>query len=109
MFKLQKNPTFTHDVPVQVPVDDGHEERPLKVRYRVLGADDLRHHEMNSEEGQNAYLRAVVAGFPAVVDDDGQPIPDDDALFDQIVGLTFCRVAVMRGYQEAMTKARAKN
>lgn len=109
MFKLIKNPTFTHDVPIMVPIDGGYDERPLKVRYRALHADDLAQHDLTSIEGQEAYLRAIVAGFPAVIDDDGTALPDDPALFDQLVGMTFIRTALIRGYGEAMTKARIKN
>ena len=115
MFKLKNNATFLHDVPVQWPVDEtdgkgGFEEVTLKTRFRVLDAETLRmHDDLHSEQGQNAFLRAAIVGFPAVVDDDGQPVPDDDALFDRILGLTFCRGPLMRTYQSAMMGARAKN
>lgn len=110
MFKLKKNATFLHDVPVQWPVDDGFEEVILKTRFRVLDADTLRLHEdMMTEQGQNAFLRAAVVGFPAVVDDDGQPVPDNDALFERILGLTFCRLPLLKTYQVAMNGARVKN
>lgn len=114
MFKLQKNPTFTHDVPVQVPVDmedgkGGHETRMLKVRFRALHSDDLAEHDYASREGQEAYVRAIVDGFPAVVDDDNQLIPDDEALFRQLVGRSNIRLAVMAAYADAMIVARAKN
>ena len=115
MFKLKKNATFLHDVPVQWPIDEtdgkgGFEEVTLKTRFRVLDAETLRmHDDLMSEQGQNAFLRAAIVGFPAVVDDDGQLMPDDDALFDRILGLTFCRVPLLRTYQTAMTGARAKN
>lgn len=110
MFKLRKNPTFLHDVPVQWPVDDGFEEVMLKTRFRVLDADSLRiHDDLSSEAGQNAYLRAIIVGFPAVVEEDGQPVPDDDALFDRIVSLTFVRAGLLRAYGSAMAGARAKN
>jgi hypothetical protein len=115
MFKLKKNATFLHDVPIQWPVDEvegkgGFEEVALKTRFRVLDADTLRLHEnLMTEEGQNAFLRAAIAGFPAVIEDDGQPIPDDEALFDRILGLTFCRAPLLRAYQDAMMGARAKN
>ncbi|MFN3575368.1 MAG: hypothetical protein ACK4TJ_00050 [Tabrizicola sp.] len=110
MFKLKKNATFLHDVPIQWPVDGGFEEVQLKVRFRVLDADSLRlHDDLSSEAGQNAYLRAIIVGFPAVIDDDGRPVPDDEALFEQIVGLTFVRAALLRAYGAAMSGARAKN
>jgi hypothetical protein len=110
MFKLKKNATFLHDVPVQWPVDDGFEEVTLKTRFRVLDADTLRlHDDLTTEQGQNAFLRAAIVGFPAVVDDDGQLVPDDEALFERILGLTFCRAPLLRTYQTAMMGARAKN
>lgn len=109
MFKLIKNATFTHDVPVMVPVDEGYDELPLKVRFRVLPADELVQHDYLTAEGQETYCRAIVAGFPAVADDEGRTLADDDVLRDQMIGMTFVRTAVMRAYGEAMTKARAKN
>jgi hypothetical protein len=109
MFKLKKNATFLHDVPVQWPVDGGTEEVTLKTRFRVLDATTISMHNIGTDEGQIAFLRAAVAGFPAVVDEDGQPIPDDEALFDRIVGLTFCRTGLIDSYQAAMIGARSKN
>jgi hypothetical protein len=110
MFTLRKNPTFLHDVTVHWPVDGGFEEVTLKVRYRVLDADSLRlHTDLMSEEGQNAFLRAAIVGFPAVVDHEGEMVPDDEALFERIVGLTFCRGPLLNAYNAAMTGARAKN
>ena len=114
MFKLKKNARFLHDVPVQWPVDDidgkgGFEEVTLKTRFRVLDATTIAMHNLNSDEGQIAFLRAAVAGFPAVVDDDGQPLPDDETLFDRIVGLTFARTGMINSYQVAMIGARGKN
>lgn len=109
MFKLKKNATFLHDVPVQWPVDEGFEEVTLKTRFRVLDATTIGLHNLSSDEGQIAFLRAAIAGFPAVIDDQGQPLPDDDALFDQVVGLTFTRTALIGSYQTAMIGARAKN
>ena len=110
MFKLKKNATFLHDVPVQWPLDGGFEEVTLKTRFRVLDAETLRlHDDMRSEPGQNAFLRAAIAGFPTVVDDEGHNMPDDDDLFERIVVLTFCRAPLLQAYEAAMPGARAKN
>jgi hypothetical protein len=115
MFKLKKNATFLHDVPVQWPVDaidgqGGFEEVTLKTRFRVLDADTLRLHDnLMTEEGQNAFLRAAIVGFPSVIDDDGNQLADDEALFERILGLTFCRAPLLNTYQAAMMGARAKN
>jgi hypothetical protein len=110
MFKLTKaNPEFTHTVHVQVPVDGGHREETLKCRFRALPADALSVHDTVSEQGTDAYLRAICVRFEDVVDDDGNPIPQSDELTNMLLGLSYVRMALIRTYTAAMIKARLGN
>lgn len=109
MFKIVKNPEFTHTVPVLVPVDGGYDNQSLKTRFRVLPADELARHDFASPEGTEAYLRAIVVRFDDVEGEDGKPVPHSDALMTQLLGVGYIRMAVLRAYTEAMTKARLGN
>lgn len=109
MFKIVKTPTFVHEVSVMVPVDGGHEPQTLKCRFRVLSADEMAQHDMASPEGTETYLRAACLEFMDIVGEDGLPVPHSDALRDQLLGLTYVRMALLRSYTEAMVKARLGN
>lgn len=107
MFKITKNPEFTHEVPVLVPCDGGHVEQTLKVRFRAIDVDEGN--SLLTESGQEAYLRAVCVRFEDVVDEDGTPIPPSDELTSQLLAKSFVRVALFRSYSLAMAKAKQGN
>lgn len=109
MFKIVKNPEFTHKVPVQVPVDGGFSEQTLRCRFRVLSADEMAIHNLETVEGTESYLRAICARFEDVADEDGQIIPHSDELMTQLLGISYVRMALIRAYTAAMSKARLGN
>lgn len=109
MFKIAKNPQFTHAVTVLVPVDGGHEEQTLKVRFRVRSVDDLNQHDRMTPEGTEAFLRAIVVRFEDVVDETGEPVPSDEALTETMLALPYVRMAVVAGYYAAVNKAKLGN
>jgi hypothetical protein len=109
MFKIVKNPTFTHSVPVMVPVDGGHAEQSLKVTFRVVPQDELAHHDLHTPEGTESYCRAIVSGFGDVVDEFDQPMPPSDEVSDRLFRTPFVQFALIRAYALAMAKARAGN
>lgn len=106
MFKLAANPTFTHDVEITEPVDGGHRKQKLKTTFRVITTD--RYQEL-IKDGDLALLREVVERFHDVEDENGQPVEYSDALRDQLIQLPYIRIGVVRGYNEAIVGARAKN
>ncbi len=108
MFKIQKNPEFTHEVPVMVPCDGGHEEQTVKVRFRVRSIEDLNQHDRSSPEGTEAFLRSIVVRFEDVVDEDG-PVASDADLTDRLLAVPFVRMAVVQGYFSAVNKAKLGN
>lgn len=110
MFKLSKDPQFTHPVTVMVPKDGGgHDEQVLKTRFRVRAVDDLNQHNLGTPEGTEEFLRAIVVRFEDVVDDAGQQIPSDDALTTDLLALSYVRIAITQGYFAAVNKAKAGN
>ena len=109
MFKIATNPEFTHKVPVQVPVDGGHKEETLRCRFRVISAETLAVHDLMTAEGTESYLRAICVRFEDVVDDQGQPVEHSDELTNQLIGIPFVRLALVRAYTAAMAKGRLGN
>lgn len=109
MFKVIERPEFTHTVPVLVPVDGGHEEQSLKVRFRALPDDELGTFDHDTNEGTHAFLRVAIVRIEDVVGTDGKPVPYSDALRDQLLQFPFVRVALLRAYSAAVTGARLGN
>lgn len=109
MFKIAKSPEFTHKVTVQVPVDGGHQEQTLKCRFRVISAETLALHDLMTAEGTESWLRAICVRFEDVVDDDGQPVEQSDDLTNTLLGIPYVRLALVRAYTVAMSKAKLGN
>lgn len=102
MFKLISNPEFSHDVPVMVPVDGGHEEQTLRARFRVTDADPDTTSAVD-------YLKKVFVGVEHLVDDAGSPVAWSDAVRDRLIAMPYVRLALFRAYAAATTKARLGN
>jgi hypothetical protein len=101
-----EHPEFSHEVAVMVPVDGGHREERFRARFRVTDRDD---HDLTTEAGTTAFLRAAVIGAEDLVAADGAPLPWSDAVRDWLVTTPFTRVALLAAYFSATAKVRAKN
>lgn len=109
MFKIVKNPEFTHTVPVLVPVDGGHSEQSMKVRFRVVPQDELMNHNLGTADGTESYCRAICVGFADIVGEDDQPIPPSDEVNNILFRQPYVQIALIRAYTQAMSKARLGN
>lgn len=107
MFKVIVEPTFTIPVTVCVPVDGGHKDQDLKVKFRVVDVDELG--EAAGLEGQQKLLRRVVCGFEDVVGDNDQELPYSDELRDQLIAVPYVRAAMLQTYLAAIGKTRVGN
>jgi hypothetical protein len=107
MFKVISEPTFTIPVTVCVPVDGGHKDQDLKVKFRVVDVDELG--EAGGLEGQQKLLKRVVCGFEEVVDDNDQPLSYSDELRDQLIAVPYVRAAMLQTYLAAIAKTRVGN
>jgi hypothetical protein len=108
-FKVQKNPSFTHDVEVSLPIDGGFEKIILSTRFNYLGMDELEKFELSSNEGQDQFFAKAIVTFNDLVDDEGKPIACDASVRAQILGLTNVRIALMAAYTLALQGAARKN
>lgn len=107
MFKVISEPTFTIPVTVCVPVDGGHKDQDLKVKFRVVDVDELG--EAAGLEGQQKLLKRVVCGFEEVVGDNDQELPYSDELRDQLIAVPYVRAAMLQTYLAAIGKTRVGN
>ena len=77
MFKVSRSSTFTHDVPVMVPVDNGaYREDLLRTTFRFLDTSEIKKFDLSTEAGTTAFLEAICADFSGLEDDDGRLIVD---------------------------------
>lgn len=109
MFKINAAPEFTHPVAVMVPQDDGHREETFKARFKVLPDDDVDGYDVSTKDGLKEFLRQVWLGASDIQDDDGQVVAWSIDLRDQLLGLPYVRLALLRTYMSALTKAKAGN
>ena len=105
MLKIARNPEFTHEVHVRVPVDGGYSDQKFKARFRVVPWKDLVAIENDPEE----QARRVLIGWEGIVDEDDTPVPYSDAMRDQLLDMMFMRVPILRAYVEAVAGAKRGN
>ncbi|WP_322895176.1 MULTISPECIES: hypothetical protein [unclassified Yoonia] len=109
MFKVTHNPEFTHDVPVQVPVDGGHLEQKLRTRFRMMDLDQIDAFDLSTKEGNTTFLQRVVIGFEDLVDEDNNRLECTDALRDRMLMQPHIRMGLTQAYNRAVYKARVGN
>lgn len=111
MFKISDEPQFTHDVPIQVPQNDGHREDMLRTRFRAITLSDGEEYDLTTKEGTTAYLQRIIVSFENLVTDEESPKPIacTDVVRDQLLDLPYIRTGLVTAYMRAMHKARAGN
>ena len=107
MFKIATSPEFTHTVRVQVPVDGGHEEQTFDCRFRVV--DDPDEKSLLAVDGVKQFLRDIIVSFDDLADAQGKPVSYSDAVRDRILALPNVRLALLRTYRNALSKAQTGN
>jgi len=107
MFTVTTDPQFTHDVKVQVPVDGGHKEQSFKTRFRVIPIEELE--DLATIEGQTLALKRVIVSMDELEDDQKRTVSYSDEIRDQLIGVPYVRIALIRTYREGITKARPGN
>jgi len=102
-YRIVKTRTFTCNVPLIVPTDEGQVAQSLTARFRVTEGGE----QMQVEE----FLRAAVLHLSDIVDDDGAPVEFSPALLEQIIAEPWARVGLIKAYWSEMAggQARAKN
>lgn len=107
MFKVSPNPTFTHEVTVTHPVNDGFSTSKFKATFRVVDVEQLR--DSDTLDGQQDLLRKIVVGMDDLVGEDDKPLTYTDELRDQLIAVPYIRAALVQTYLAAVTGARRGN
>lgn len=109
MFKISKNPEFSHQVKVKTPTDTGFSEQTFTARFRALTISEADQHDSMSTSGTNAFLRDVLIGWEGIVDADGEAVPFSDAARQALIDIPFVRVALLDTYNLALIGAKRGN
>jgi len=109
MFIVDTNPSFTHKVIVQVPVDGGYEEQTLQATFAVIPAEVAAEFDLGGASGSTDFLKRIILKLDDLVDKDKKPVPYNDALRDQLIALPFMRLALSRAYFTGVSGARSGN
>jgi len=106
MFKVATDPTFTHNIKVNVPIDDGHETHELRTTFRVLD-DEISDPETVADLA--AFLDRAVVTFEDLSDDNDAPMTCTEEVRAKLLTRPFVRLALWNGYRNAMVHARLGN
>ena len=110
MFKIEKNPHFTHEVTVMTPVDGTHREDTFKARFKVQPSSFVEGFNLlGAGSGVRDFLAETVTHLADIVDDDGEPIPFSDQLLNDVLENYACRLALINTYMAGVAKAKAGN
>ncbi|QBF31492.1 phage tail assembly chaperone [Thalassococcus sp. S3] len=109
MFNINQKPTFTREVQIPVPVDDGHENQSIKVTFLARQDAELAQYNTRTLEGQKQMLRDVILSIEDIVDDEGQPVPYSPGLLEKLMSWTFAVLALLSAYSKSMADARLGN
>ena len=109
MFVVAAEPKFTHTVEALVPTDGGHDKQSFKATFRVLPSDREEEFDLNTVQGSNDFLRAIVVTMDELGDAAGKPLSYNDGLRDQLFRLPYVRTALVKTYFNAIQKATEGN
>lgn len=109
MFIVDPNPTFTHNVKVQVPVDGGHKAQDFKATFAVLPVDEVKNYDLSQGAGSTEFLRRVVVGMSDLVGKNEEPVSYNNEIRDLLLGQAYVRAALTRTYFEAVSGQAAGN
>lgn len=109
MFIVDRKPTFTHTVKVQVPVDGGFDTQTFKAKFNVLPVDEVKNYDLKSGSASTEFLIRAVDSMSDLADANGEPLSYNDDVRDALLGLAYVRLALTRTYFEAVSGAQVGN
>ncbi len=107
--KISTKRTFTHDVPVLVPADDGHVEDTLRTTFNYLDTEEARAFDLTTPAGIDGFVDAIVGSFHDCTDDNGNALPYTPELRAELLKRQYVCQALMAHYGNAVTKVKLGN
>jgi hypothetical protein len=107
--KIAKISTFTHDVTILVPQDDGYREENVKVTFNYIGVEASRAFDLSNAADTTSYLKAIIGRLDDLTDDAGAPVAYTEQLRDQLLDMQYFRQGILSHYLDAVRKVKAGN
>ena len=109
-FKIAPRATFTQDVKIMVPVDDGFEPDTLRTTFNYVDQEEQKSFDLKTAEGTIAFLKRAVARFHDLVDEKDRPVECTDALRDRLIATRLeVRAGLSSHYFGAIIKVKEGN
>ncbi|WP_297340956.1 hypothetical protein [Pseudophaeobacter sp.] len=105
MFNVVSRPTFTRDVPVNVPSGDGFEEQTLKATFNALTDDEQGTFNLATPDDVKDFLRKAIVSLDDLADEEGNPVTYSPAILEDLIGRGYVRIALLATYTRAQIKA----
>ena len=109
MFTVEKNPTFTHEVPIHVPVDGGTETQTIKATYTVMTDEESETFNTGHLNGMKEFLIAAKIKMADLQDPEGKALPYNDKVRDQLLALPYVCHGLFNGYLKGISNGRLGN
>lgn len=107
--KIAQKLTFTHDVTILVPSNDGAREDTLRTTFNALSIEAQAQFNLGTQDGQRAYCNAIVNCFHDLEDEAGNTLPYTEELRAQLLDLPYIVAALVYHYARALTKVKLGN
>lgn len=105
MFKVALVRTITWPVQVEIPQDGGKTQKAgFDAELEILSQEE--HDELIRDGGD--VLARTFRGAKRLQDESGQPLECTDAVRQQLLGISYVRVALLKAYYEAFHGRRAE-
>lgn len=102
MFNIAATRHFTRKITLATGED-------FTARFIVLPDDEIAAHALDSREGEDAFLTAVVTGLDGVTGEEGEAIPYSRDLLTQMLGFSDIRLGLLKAYREGRAEVRTGN
>jgi hypothetical protein len=109
MFVIDENPTFTHTVKVQVPVNGGHREETFKATFRVLPLEEVEKLDLEKTGPSTEFMREILVTVDGLFNTEKEAVAYSDQVRDQLLRWPHIRRALIDTYLAAISKAKAGN
>lgn len=110
-FKLKQIPDVTLEVPIDVPGDYGKTSRhSIKVRYRLRSVAEQRavfEAPADQRHSDDELMASDVLDITDIKDADGEPLPFNEDLLEQLMDIAYVRAALVQGWLKAQAGAPA--
>lgn len=109
MFKISTRPRIRQRVKLNIEVDGEQQDHSFTATYQLVPMSETVEAALNTDEGQQAFIRKAVVGLDDLVDKDEKPVPFTPELLGALVDRPEVRVALVTGYFEAAKAATSGN